>query len=282
MTQRMSQIVAKNKVAVITGAAKGIGAALARELHARGMQLALFDLDDRALNALNDELGPTSLAFKGDVTRAADLAAFHDQVIERFGQVHLLVNNAGATVKAGAWDSVETWQKTMDVNFTSVLSVHHLFVPGMIGATEPAAVVNLGSKEGITTPPGNAGYSVAKAAIKVLTEQLAHELREATDGRISAHLLVPGYTWTPMNFPGMNAVSDTKPDAPWTAEQVVDYFLARFLNEDFYVICPDNEVSSELDAKRFRWAVDDMIQNRPALSRWHPAWKTRFAEWLKN
>jgi len=158
----------------------------------------------------------------------------------------------------------------------------HLFVPAMIDGGEPGAIINLGSKEGITTPPGNAGYSAAKAAVKVVTEQLAHELRNVTDGRISAHLVVPGYTWTPMNFPGMDTASNSKPDAPWTAEQVVDHSLARLLNEDFYIICPDNEVSSELDAKRFRWSVDDMIQNRPALSRWHPQWKARFADSLKS
>lgn len=152
----------------------------------------------------------------------------------------------------------------------------------MIESGEPGAVVNLGSKEGITTPPGNAAYSVAKAGVKVLTEQLSHELLRASDGRISAHLLVPGYTWTPMNFPGMDARRDQKPDAPWSAEQLVDYFLARLLNEDFYILCPDNEVSSETDAKRIRWAMDDIIQNRPALSRWHPDWTAKFAEWMKR
>jgi len=152
----------------------------------------------------------------------------------------------------------------------------------MIAGSDAAAVVNLGSKQGITMPPGNAGYSTAKAAIKAVTEQLAHELHQTTQGRVSAHLLVPGYTWTPMNFPGLDASTDAKPAAPWTAEQVVDYFLARLLNEDFYIICPDNEVSAELDAKRFRWSVEDMIQNRPALSRWHPDWQARFADWLKS
>ncbi|WP_235931303.1 SDR family NAD(P)-dependent oxidoreductase [Paracoccus xiamenensis] len=75
----------------------------------------------------------------------------------------------------------------------------------MIASDQPAAIVYLGSKKGITNPPGNAAYSVANAGIKALTEQLEHDLRNATDGRVSAHLLVPGYTLTPMNFPGMHA-----------------------------------------------------------------------------
>lgn len=100
-------------------------------------------------------------------------------------------------------------------------------------------MVNLGSKEGITTPPGNAAYSAGKAAIKVLTEQLAHELLQVAGDRVTAHLLIPGYTWTPMNFPGM-------------------------------------------DAKRIAWASQDIIENRPALSRWHPDWKNQFDSWMKN
>ncbi|AWH51774.1 oxidoreductase [Stenotrophomonas sp. ESTM1D_MKCIP4_1] len=282
MTQRMNKVVAKNNVAVITGAAKGIGAALARELHARGMKLALLDSDAEGVSALAAELGENVVPYQGDVTSEREFTAFRDAVIERFGSVHLLVNNVGATCHAGPWDALGTWRRAMAVNFESALLAQHLFVPAMIAGSDAAAVVNLGSKEGITTPPGNAGYSTAKAALNAVTEQLAHELHQTTQGRVSAHLLVPGYTWTPMNFPGLDASIDAKPAAPWTAEQVVDYFLARLLNEDFYIICPDNEVSAELDAKRFRWSVEDMIQNRPALSRWHPAWQARFADWLKS
>ncbi|MDO5632329.1 MAG: SDR family NAD(P)-dependent oxidoreductase [Paracoccus sp. (in: a-proteobacteria)] len=124
----------------------------------------------------------------------------------------------------------------------------------------------LGSKEGITTPPGQATYSVSKAAIKVLTEQLEHELRNATGGRVAAHLLVPGYTFTPMNFPAMG---DSKPDASWRADQLVDDVITRLLNGDFYILCPDNEATSQMDRKRILWSAQDMILNRPALSRWH-------------
>ncbi|ODT70934.1 MAG: oxidoreductase [Pelagibacterium sp. SCN 63-23] len=281
MTNRMQEIISAGRTAVITGAAKGIGAAIARELAARGMKLALFDQDGAALEALAQSLETDPLSVVGDVASMDDLTRLHAQTMARFGAVDLLINNAGMMKKASPWDTPEAWREMLDVNFTSVLTAQHLFVPGMIASNRPAAIINLGSKEGITTPPGNAAYSVAKAGIKVLTEQLEHELRNATEGRVSAHLLVPGYTWTPMNFPDMRE-SDAKPAAPWSAGQVAEYFIARLLKGDFYIICPDNEVTPNIDARRIRWAAEDMIQNRPALSRWHPDWASRFADWMKE
>lgn len=282
MTQRMNDIISPGRTAVITGAARGIGAAMAHELAARGMRLALLDLDGAALQALVDKLGSESLAVVGDVTDMKVLQRLHEQTKARFGAAHLLVNNVGITRRAGPWDTPAQWRATLDTNFISVLACQALFVPEMLVSGQPGAVINLGSKEGITTPPGNAAYSVAKAGVKVLTEQLSHELRQATGGRVSAHLLVPGYTWTPMNFPGVDPTRDAKPDAPWTAEQVVEYAIARLLDEDFYIVCPDNEVTPDMDARRIRWAAEDIVQNRPALSRWHPEWSARFAEWMRR
>lgn len=282
MTTRMNQILCAGRLAIITGAAKGIGAAIARELAERGMHLALVDTDAGALTSFVEGLGVDVLAEVADATDKGALTRLRDRAMERFGPVSLLVNNVGMMKKAGPWDPPETWAETFDVNFTSALLAQSIFLPDMIAADGPAAVVNLGSKEGITTPPGNAAYSVAKAGIKVLTEQTQHELRGITGGRVSAHLLVPGYTWTPMNFPGMDPRRDVKPAAPWTAEQLVDYFIARLLNEDFYILSPDNEVTPDMDARRMAWAADDIVQNRPALSRWHPDYKERFAAWMKG
>ena len=218
----------------------------------------------------------------GDVTDDTTVRHLRDETLTRFGDVGILVNNVGVVNKTGPWDSPDAWERVLNVNFRAVLSVQHLFLPHMIATNRPSAVINLGSKEGITTPPGQAAYSVAKAAVKVLTEQLAHELLVTTGGTVSAHLLVPGYTWTPMNFPGMDATRDRKPEAAWTAEQVVAYFLERLFNEDFYILCPDNEVTSEMDTRRIQWSADDMIHNRPALSRWHPAWAEKFTQWMKK
>lgn len=277
----MNSIVAPGRVAVITGAAKGIGLAIARAFAARGMRLALFDVDTDALENVASTFGKDTLFMSGDVSDPSALKRLRDETLSRFGDMAILVNNAGITHRAGPWDDPTNWRHQIDVSFGGVLTAQHLFVPHMIEAGVTSAVINLGSKEGITTPPGNAAYSVAKAAVKVLTEQLAHELLKETAGRVSAHLLVPGYTWTPMNM-ALKPEGVAKPDEAWTAEQLVEFFLIRLFEEDFYIICPDNAVTSQTDARRIRWSADDMILNRPALSRWHPAWKDKFAEWLRS
>jgi NAD(P)-dependent dehydrogenase (short-subunit alcohol dehydrogenase family) len=275
-------IIIRDNVAVITGAAHGIGAAMARRFAAEGMQLSLFDRDEQALLSLSETFAVKTCCTVGDVANTEDLQMLYDNTLAEFSSVSLLVNNAAVNTGAGPWDEPERWLKHIQTNLLSTISLQHLFVPGMISHDAPAAVVNLGSKEGITTPPGNAAYSAGKAAIKVLTEQLAHELRQAVGDRVTAHLLIPGYTWTPMNFPGMDEKNDHQPEAAWTADQVIDYFITCFNNGDFYILCPDNEVTPEMDAKRIAWASQDIIENRPALSRWHPDWKNQFDLWMKN
>ena len=274
-------VISKGRVAVITGAARGIGAAMARRFAVEGMRLSLFDRDKEALEQLAKELETETLCTIGDVSCEDDLHRLYERTAEVFDEVALLVNNAGVNTGAGPWDPPAAWQRHLQTNLLSAVTLQHLFVPHMLAQRSLAAIVNLGSKEGITTPPGNAVYSVGKAGIKVLTEQLAHELRIVAGDRITAHLLVPGYTWTPMNFPGMNEQTDPQPQAAWTSEQVVNHFMDAFKRGDFYILCPDNEVTPEMDRKRILWATQDLTENRPALSRWHPQWQSRFAAWMK-
>lgn len=275
-------VIAQGRTAVITGAAKGLGAAAARRLAQEGMSLSLFDKDDAALKALAATLDTQVLMTVGDVTREEDLQRLQQSTLQRFGEVALLMNNAAMKGGVGPWDAPADWRHQLEANFFSLVVTQHLFVPVMMKQAGRSAVVNLGSKEGITTPPGNAAYSVAKAGVKVLTEQLAHELRNSVGEKVTAHLLVPGYTWTPMNFPGMNDAQDSKPAAAWHADEVIDYFVMRFRRGDFYILCPDNEVTPEMDSRRITWAYLDMLQNRPALSRWHESWQADFAAWMKS
>ncbi|MEY9463961.1 SDR family NAD(P)-dependent oxidoreductase [Bradyrhizobium ottawaense] len=276
-------ILAAGRVAVVTGAAVGLGAAAARRFAQTGMRLCLFDRNADALTKTAHELGQLTTVgtVVGDVTSQDDLTRLCDTAYERFGDVALLVNNAGISAGAGPWGELPAWRHQLEVNLFSIIAAQSIFVPRMLAQPNRAAIVNLGSKEGITTPPGNAAYSVAKAGVKVLTEQLAHELREISGDKVSAHLFVPGYTWTPMNA-ALKPNGTPKPDEAWTAEQTVDYFVERLCRGDFYILCPDNVVTPEMDAKRIRWASDDMIQNRPALSRWHPAWLDRFAAFMRG
>ncbi len=122
-----------------------------------------------------------------------------------------------------------------------------------------------GSKQGITNPPGHPIYNITKSALKSYTEALEHDLRSNPDNqdskRVSAHLLIPGWTTT--------GDAAHRPGA-WLPGQVVDFMIEGLVNGDFYILCPDDEVTTEMDHKRIIWAAQDITQNRPPLSRWHP------------
>lgn len=271
-------------MAVVTGAAVGIGFAIAQRVAREGMAVVMFDRDEQALEQAGAGIsralpGALVKTVVGDVTSPEALDRLKN-VAAALGPITFLVNNAAVISKAGPWERTEVWKQVMDINFWAVLSLQNLFVPIMLAQSSPAAIVNLGSKEGITTPPGNAAYNVSKAALRVLTEQMAHELRERTP-LISAHLLIPGYTFTPMNFPGMTATT-AKPDAPWTADQVAERLMLGLSQDEFYIFCQDNEVTREMDQRRMHWSADDLILNRPALSRWHPNYRKAFAEYLER
>ncbi|HET6308872.1 MAG TPA: oxidoreductase, partial [Rhodopila sp.] len=107
---------------------------------------------------------------------------------------------------------------------------------------------------------------------------LAHSLRNEDGARISAHLLVPGSTFTAMTARGR---TEKFPGA-WMPEQVVDMMIERMGRNDFYIICPDDEVTTELDNKRIIWAAQDITENRAPLSRWHPDYKEAFEAYLKK
>jgi NAD(P)-dependent dehydrogenase (short-subunit alcohol dehydrogenase family) len=152
----------------------------------------------------------------------------------------------------------------MDVNLWGPIHGVRAFLPAMLASTEAGVIVNVGSKQGITNPPGHPVYNMTKAALEAYTEALEHELRSSPDNagrRVTAHLLIPGWTTT--------GTQEHKPGA-WLPEQVVDAMLSGIARGDFYIICPDGEVTAEMDKKRILWAAGDMTENRPPLSRWHP------------
>ncbi|MEM6461207.1 MAG: SDR family NAD(P)-dependent oxidoreductase [Pseudomonadota bacterium] len=270
------QALERGGLAVVTGAASGVGRVAASEFVKAGLGVVLADMPGDALDAAEAEIrsfaeGRTVMAVPADVTEPKAVAALADAAFDA-GEVAVLMNNAGISAPTSSWDQIENWHRLIAVNFFGVLNGIHAFLPRMIDAARPAVVVNTGSKQGITTPPGNPGYNVSKAGVKVLTEALAHELREA-EAPISAHLFVPGFTYTGM----VQRFMPTKPDSAWTSEQTVDHFLSRMIEGDFYILCPDNDVSAARDRKRIEWAVGDITDNRPALSRWHPDFSDAFA-----
>jgi NAD(P)-dependent dehydrogenase (short-subunit alcohol dehydrogenase family) len=275
---------AANRAAVITGAASGIGLAAATKFAGLGMKLMLADANASALSAAADRLAmltrrPEDVHFLVvDVSNAGDVARLKDASYDAFGEVAVLMNNAAIGGGSGVLGDRAKWQDIIGVNLWGVINGVQEFAPAMIRQTEPSAIVNTGSKQGITTPPGDAAYNVSKAGVKVVTEALAHELRNIEGCRVSAHLLIPGFTFTGLTA----AAGGTKPAAAWTPEQVVDFLLASMAAGDFYILCPDNDVTRGIDERRILWAAEDIIENRPALSRWHPDYKTPFAEFMKG
>ncbi len=263
--------IAPGQTAVITGAASGIGHAAATALSAHGMSIALIDLPGPVLEKVATAL-PDARAFPVDVSDQDEVAAAAAAIAAEMSPVTLLYNNAGLGIPSSALADRPAWDRTLAVNFGGILTVAQAFVPAMLAHGLPAAVINTGSKQGITLPPGNPAYNVSKAAVKAFTELLAHDLRNVPGSRVSAHLMIPGWVHT-----GMTAASGApKPAGAWTPEQAVTFMLDSLARGDFYILCPDNDVPRALDERRIAWAAGDLIENRPALSRWHPDWAEAF------
>ena len=275
----MTEVFASGTVAVITGAASGIGRAAARRAAEAGMRVVLVDLGRPQLEEAAAEMAGITgahnvLAEPADVADAEGMRALAGRIESSWGAPALLMNNAAGFVTGGPGgilDPLTGWQRLFEVNVFGVIHGVMAFLPGMLAAGRRARIVNTGSKQGLTNPPGNPAYNVTKAAVNAYSQNLARDLREREGSEVSAHLLVPGWTTTGDREHQQGA---------WLPRQVIDYMEAALGRDDFFIICPDDETSSEMDRKRILWNALDIIRNRPALSRWHPDYKDAFTEFM--
>ena len=272
--------IAKNRVAIVTGAASGIGLAAAERFADAGMKLVLVDLDRDALRTAAGMLDQKTdvLPVVCDVGNRAAVEALVGQVYDRFGDVAILMNNAGREGGGQLFAEHARWQAILQTNLWGVINGVQAFAPRMIAQGTAGAIISTGSKQGITCPPGDTAYNVSKAGVKVATEALAHELRNTEGCKVSAHLLIPGFTFT-----GFTRVKhQEKPDGAWLPEQVIDKLVEGMAKGDFYILCPDNDVTTEMDRKRITWAAQDITENRPPLSRWHPDYEDAFERFMRE
>lgn len=178
------------KVAVITGAASGIGEGLARKAHAMGMRLVLADVVVEPLNALAQELG--ALAVVTDVSNAESVDQLAEAAYAKYGRVDLLFNNAGVMAAGNSWEiDLQRWRRALDINLFGVLNGIRAFVPRMLASGKPARIINTASVGGFLASPLMAPYSASKFAVVAMTESLRAEM-ELMGAPISVSLLAPG------------------------------------------------------------------------------------------
>jgi NAD(P)-dependent dehydrogenase (short-subunit alcohol dehydrogenase family) len=208
----------KGKVAVVTGAASGIGRGLAERFAAEGMRVVMGDVEQPALDDAAREVAATGaevLAVRTDVSKAADVQALADATMARFGAVHVLCNNAG--VGGGgpqaSWESsLVDWEWVLGVNLWGVIHGVRAFVPLMLRGGDEGHIVNTASVAGLIAGAGGAAYTTSKFGVVGYSEALYQELKAASGGKIGVSVLCPALTNTRIVESGRN-----HPDGP-TAE----------------------------------------------------------------
>jgi NAD(P)-dependent dehydrogenase (short-subunit alcohol dehydrogenase family) len=186
----------EGRVAVVTGAASGIGYALCEAFAAEGMRITMADVDPAGLDAAAERLagdtGAEVLAVPTDVMKWDEVDALEARAVERFGAVHVLCNNAGVQLPGPTWEFTRReWEWVLGVNLGGVVHGVEAFLPGMVARAEPGHVVNTASIGGLVAFPGLAPYTAAKFAVVGLSECLEHDLR-AHDVPIGVSVLCPG------------------------------------------------------------------------------------------
>jgi len=302
---------------VIIGSGSGIGRAAALRCVAIGMKVVLAYIDTVDAESVRQECLAAGadegavVVQRCDCRVEADVYAAKACAYERFGAVHLLMNNAAiqSNNRCGPYEHSNRWRTILETNLVGVYLGGLAFLPAMIAQQETAVVVNTGSKQGITMPPGDTAYNVSKAGVKALTEAVQHQLRETPGCKVNAFLLVPGCVNTMIRTRGDRWVEGEafKPDrakdereyngvkdrayaaekwrerGAWQPDQVIDeLFTAIRAGTPFYIICQDNETTRAMDDGRIQWAADDVLFRRAPLSRWSEDFKAEYAAVAKG
>jgi NAD(P)-dependent dehydrogenase (short-subunit alcohol dehydrogenase family) len=269
----------KDKVAVVTGAASGIGRALAERCAQEGMKVVLADVELAALTNVEASLkaaGTTVLSVPTDVAQAADVEALAQKTLEAFGAVHLLCNNAGvAGTAAPIWEStIADWQWVLGVNLWGVIHGVRVFVPIMLAQNTECHIVNTASLAGLISSPGLGAYKVTKHGVVSISETLHHEFAER-GAKINVSVLCPGVVNTQIMESARNRPGHVPPEGPtdptsqagWEflsqlvpagmrPAQVADIVFDAIRHERLYIL-------THPEAKEFvRTRMDDILHER--------------------
>ena len=230
------------KVAVVTGAASGIGLALARRFAEEGMKVVLADIEAEPLEAAQAAIsakGAKAIAVRTNVMDDAEVKRLADTAFETWGNVHILCNNAGVSGGAGAdglWNVPdEDWAWVLGVNFSGVLHGIRHFVPRMLEKGEAGHIVNTASAAGLVTGGTGAPYTISKHGVVALSELLYKDFR-TRNAKLSASVLCPGWVDTKIIDSVRNRPAELKPERePAITPQVLQRLQAvrAFLKDGF-------------------------------------------------
>ncbi|KAF7891680.1 hypothetical protein EAF00_007982 [Botryotinia globosa] len=284
--------------ALITGGASGIGFSFAEKCVKAGLNVILVDNNGDNLGAAQTYLSQLNgegqvVGLNIDVGVEEDWESIKDVVEGDFdGTLHILFLNAGFSTRGSfaTPSSSSYFSKIISVNLFGVINGINTLLPSITSHTNPSSIIITGSKQGITNPPGNPAYNASKAAVKTLAEHLSYDLREKKN--VGVHFLVPGWTYTGLTGSGSpfivnadkveKAGLEKKPKGAWSADQVTEYLQEKMGEGKFYIVCPDGDVSEEMDRKRMAWGAGDVVNGRLPLSRWREEYKSEFEEFVKK
>lgn len=271
----------KNKVAVITGGASGIGRAIADRCVREGMKVVLADIEEETLVKVENELtsmGATILVVRTDVSKASDVEELAQKTLDTFGEVHLLVNNAGVIGGSTIWEStLADWEWIMGVNLWGVIHGVRVFVPLMLAQETEGHIVNTSSVSGLVSGPGNGWgiYRVTKHGVVTLSETLYYELKER-GAKLKVSVLCPGAVNTqiieaernrPVELQNTRKKTNPKVEQLWqtvrqemqnglSPQQVADEVFNAIRAEKFYIIIPPEEKQG------IQKRMEDILQER--------------------